>query len=203
MTQKPKVAKSKHGAIVLSDKQEAWMVAHFKHTKNSEIAERFGISVRTVNRIAAHLGLTKTPQFMRKCLLETAAAANRSHRINGTYPPKGYKIPNSEKTRFKPGEKPIDRLGPKREAERLAKSAVSRRELFRLERARALYGLPRQTKLSVVKRPHKQALMRYYLRKKGYIIERGSTVAYYNSETIRSRELEERPMTGFTFLEQQ
>ena len=185
--------------IVLSEKQEAWLAKHFKHTKNEEIAKKFGISMRSVNRLAERRGLTKSPQFMKKCQAETAAAANRSHRINGTYPPKGYKIPRSEEFQFKKGEKPIDRLGAKREAERVAKCVESRKQTFKLEKARALYGLPRQTKLNVVKRPVKQIYQRYYLRKRGYLVERGSNIAYYNSSTNRSLELESRPMTGFTF----
>ena len=192
--------RGKFGAIILTDQQEAWFARHFKHTKNEKIAERFGISLRSVNRLAEKRGLTKSRQFMKKCQVETTAAAHRSNLINGTYPPKGYKIPNREKTYFQKGVKPIERLGARREAKRVAKCVESRRKTFKLEKARALFGLPRQTKLQVIQRPRKQVHMRYYLRKKGYIIERGSNVAYYNSETQRSLELESRPKTGFTFI---
>lgn len=195
-------SRGKFGAIILSEEQEAWLFKHFKHTKNEDIAKKLNVSPRSVNRLAEKRGLVKTKQFMKKCQTETAAAANRSHKINGTYPPKGYKIPNSEATRFKKGVKPIDRLGPRREAERVAKCVASRKETFRLEKARALFGLPRKTKLQVVQRPRKQVYMRYYLRKRGYIIERGSNVAYYNSETQRSLVLESRPRTGFSFQQQ-
>ncbi len=34
--------------IVLTPKQERWLTNHFKHTKNSECAERLGISPRSV-----------------------------------------------------------------------------------------------------------------------------------------------------------
>lgn len=188
--------------IVLTPKQEAWLRKHFKHTKNEEIAQKLGISVRSVNRKASKMGLQKTRQFIRKCQLEAAQKANESNRINGTYPPKGYKIPNCEQYRFQKGVRPIDRIGAKREAARIMKSAESRRATFKLEKARALYGLPQQTKLRVVQRPRKQILMRYDLRQRGYIIERGSNVAYYNNDTKRSQKLESRPRTGFTFLEQ-
>ena len=192
---------SKFTPIALTDEQEAWFQKHFKHTKNEEIAQRLGISVRSVTRKASKMGLQKTKQFIRKCQLNAAQKANESNRINGTYPPKGYKIPNGEQYRFKKGERPIDRIGAKREAERISKSAESRRATFKLEKARALYGLPRQTKLKVVQRPRKQVHMRYYFRQLGYIVERGSNVVYYNSETKRSLKLESRPRTGFTFLE--
>ena len=188
--------------IKVTPEQLEWLKKHFKHTKNEEIARKLGISLRSVNRLASKIGLQKTKQFIRKCQLEAAQKANESNRINGNYPPKGYAIPNREKNWIKKGEKPIDRLGAKKEAERVAKSAASRAKTFQIERARALYGIPQQTKMSVVKHPRKQIQMRYYLRKLGYIAKRGSNVIYYNNETKRSLKLESRPRTGFTFLEQ-
>lgn len=185
--------------IVLTEKQLKWLDKHFKHTKNDDLAKHLDISPRSVSRIAKKRGLVKSRPFIRKCQLEAAAKANFSNRINGTYPPKGYQIPGGEKYRFRKGEKPIDRIGAKREVERVAKSAETRRQSFKLERARALYGLPRQTKLNVVRRPKKQIQMRYDLKKKGYIIERGGFIAYYDENTRRDMRLEARPMTGFTF----
>lgn len=189
--------------IVLTEQQEAWLQKHFKHTKNEKIAAKLNVSLRSVNRLAERRGLTKSKQFIRKCQEESTAKTNKIMLERGLYPPKGYIIPRSEEFRFKKGEKPIDRLGAKRNAERIARCAQSRKETFRLERARALYGLPRQTKLNVVKRPHKQIHTRYYLRKRGYIVERGSNTAYYNSETKRSPDIESRSRSGFVFLEQQ
>lgn len=194
--------RGKFGAIILTDQQEAWLLKHFKHTKNEDIAKKLGVSPRSVNRLAEKRGLKKSRQFIRQLQLDAAAAANKSNRINGTYPPKGYQIPNKEKGYFKKGEKIIDRIGPKREAERIAKCAQSRKKTFKLERARALFGLPRQTKLNVVQRPRKQVHVRYYLRKRGYVVERGSNVAYYNSQTQRSLKMETNPPAGFSFLEQ-
>ena len=190
---------NKFKPIVLTDKQLAWLDKHFKHTKNADVAEKLGVSLRSVNRLAERRGLKKSKQFMTKCQENATAKAHESNLRNGTYPPKGYRIPNSEKGQFKKGEKPVDRLGVKREAERVAKSAASRKEIFRLEKARALFGLPRQTKLQVVKRPKKQIQMRYELKKRGYIIERGGFVAYYDKDTRRHLAFESKPMTGFTF----
>ena len=186
---------------MLTPEQELWLKNHFKHTKNDDIARRLGISVRSVNRIAGELGLKKSRQFMQKTQHNAANKANESHRRNGTYPPKGYIIPRSEEFRFRKGERPIDRIGKEREAERIRKGVESRNELRKLEKARALYGLPRQTKLNVVKRPRLQIQLRHYLKKHcGYIVDRGSFVFYYTDETKRSAEIESRPRTGFTFL---
>lgn len=84
--------------IVLTERQEAWLVKHFKHTKNADVAAKLGISPQAVARFAARLGLKKTPQFMKKCQREMTDAAHRSHLRNGTYPPKGYIIPRVQLT---------------------------------------------------------------------------------------------------------
>lgn len=187
--------------IVLTPDQEKYLKNHYKHTKNADLSDRLGISVRSVNRIAKSMGLEKSRQFIRKTQLEAANKANESHRKNGTYPPKGYIIPRSEEFRFRKGERPIDRIGKKRETERIRKSVESRNELRKLEKARTLYGLPRQTKLNVVKRPRSQIQLRYYLKKHcGYIADRGGFIFYYTDETKRSAEIESRSRTGFTFL---
>ena len=187
--------------ITLTPEQESWLKKHFKHTKNDDIARRLGISVRSVNRIAGELGLKKSRQFMQKTQQNAANKANESHRRNGTYPPKGYIIPRSEEFRFRKGERPIDRIGKEREAERIRKGVESRNELRKLEKARALYGLPRQTKLNVVKRPRSQTQLRYYLKRHcGAIAARGGSIFYYSADTKRSAEIESRPRTGFTFL---
>lgn len=187
--------------IVLTPDQEKYLKNHYKHTKNADLSARFGISVRSVNRIAKSMGLEKSRQFIRKTQLEAANKAKESHRKNGTYPPKGYIIPNSEKFWFKKGERPVDRIGKKREAERVRKGVETRAELRKLEKARVLYGLPRQTKLNVVKRPKSQIQLRYYLKRHcGYIADRGGFIFYYTDETKRSAEIESRPRTGFTFL---
>lgn len=187
--------------IVLTPDQEKYLKNHYKHTKNADLSARFGISVRSVNRIAKSMGLEKSRHFIRKTQLDAANKANESHRKNGTYPPKGYMIPNREKTYFRKGEKMSDRFGPKIYAERIKNNTESVAKTRRLEKARALYGLPRQTRLNVVKRPRSQTQLRYYLKRHcGYIADRGGFIFYYTDETKRSAEIESRPRTGFTFL---
>lgn len=175
--------------IVLTPKQERWLTNHFKHTKNSECAERLGISPRSVVRIARELGLTKSRQFMAKCQRETAEAAKLSHRLNDTYPPKGFRIPKSEVGQFKPGVTCRQRLGARREAERLRKSAESRRATIKKERARIVWGLEQKTKLKLVTSP-KKIQYRYELRQRGYQIARGASEAYVTAQTSRSSKVE-------------
>lgn len=185
--------------ITLTDKQTAWLVKHFKHTKNAEIAERLGISESSLHRMARSLGLKKTRQFQAKCQEAAAKAADLSHRINGTYPKKGYRIPRSEEFQFKSGVSNIERLGARKEAARLAKVHESLSKTRRLERGRALFGLPQQTKLRVVRHPQQLIKDRHYLKKCGYILDERNKVAYWTPETRRAKRLEAMPKRFYTF----
>ena len=178
----------------LTPEQEKWMIAHFKHTKNEEIARRFGWSQSTMHRFARRLGLKKSKQFMHACQRETTRKAMESHLKNGTYPPKGYIIPRSEENRFKKGETNRQRLGKRGERKRIEKAAATRRQTVKEERARVLFGLPQKTKLKIVRRPHYVCCQRYYLRKLGYVIPRGSFIVYYGPETERSEKYETRTL---------
>lgn len=183
----------------LTPKQEAWLVRHFKHTKNAEIAERLGVCVRTVNRLATIYGLKKTPQFRHKTQLEAAAAAKLSHLRHGTYPPKGYIIPRSEEFQFRPGEKPKDRIGEKKWKEAHDRAVESRKKTWRYEHARYIFGVPRKTKLPVAKQPQQRIQDRYYLKKRGYIIDDPNCIAYWTADTRRSTRLEARPRRYYIF----
>lgn len=188
----------------MTPEQEEWMRLHFKHTKNAEIASRFGWSETTMHRFAREMGLTKTPQFQAEMQRNAVQKAKESCLRNNSYPPKGYHIPNSELYRFKKGERNVDRLGEKGEKERIAKVTASRRETVRKERARILFGLEQKTKMKLIKQPKKAVDKRLYLRKLGYIIPRGSMVVYYDENTKRSFEMENRKRgdkyyVGFTF----
>lgn len=186
--------------IALTPEQERWLVAHFRHTKNDDIMERLGISHSTLHRKARELGLTKTRQFMRKVQREAADKAKASHLRNGTYPPKGYIIPRSEEFRFKAGVTPVERLGKRRERQRIERSAESRRKTLREEKARALFGVPRKTKLRVVKEPKGKTEHRWYLKMRGYILDERELIAYWTDETRRSVILESRPRKWYRFL---
>lgn len=185
--------------ITLTPEQEKWLIAHFKHTKNEEIGERLGISQSSVHRFARELGLTKTKQFMRKVQKNTSERAKASHLRNGTYPPKGYRIPRSEEFQFKKGVSNIQRLGKAGERKRVEKSAASRRKTFKVERARKLFGLPQQTKLRVMREPRGKTCHRWYLKKRGYIIDDRELIAYWTEDTRRATILEKRPRQWYKF----
>lgn len=176
--------------IILSPQQERWLIRHFKHTKNDEIMSRLGLSHSTLHRFAREFGLTKSRKFMKKCQTATTEAAWRANRRNN-WPPKGYRIPNSEKNYFKKGITNLQRIGPKREAERIAKAAASRRETRRKERASILFGLPQKTKLKIFGNPNRTQI-RYQLKKRGYLVERGGREAIVTPQTQRHLFYEEK-----------
>lgn len=170
--------------IILSPKQERWLVRHFKHTKNDEIMSRLGLSHSALHRFARELGLTKSRQFMKKCQAATTQAAWIANRRKG-WPPKGYTIPRSRECGFQKGVTNLQRLGPKRDAERIRKAAESRRATVKRERARIIWGFEQKTKLKLVT-SRKKISSRYALRRRGYDIARGASTAYIVCETRRS-----------------
>lgn len=187
--------------IELTERQTAYLIRHFKHTKNPELAEKLGISETALHRFARLYGLKKTPQHMRKMQRNTAEKAKESHLKNGTYPPKGYRIPRSEEFQFRPGEKPVDRLGEKRNKERIAKSAASRAATYHDELLRSKWGLEQRTKMRVIATPRQLIADRHYLKVRGYIIDEAKKVAYYTPETHRATRLEAKPKRFYEFKE--
>ena len=185
--------------IVLTPKQEAYLVKHYRNTKNDILMEKLGLKFSTFHRIVRQLGLTKTKRFMKKCQKETAAAAKASHLRNGTFPPKGYRIPRSEEFWFKPGETSEKRIGKRRERKRIEKCAAARKQTFREEKARAYFGLPQRTKMRVVRQPRQKICDRCYLKRCGYILDEKNLIAYWTSDTRRATRLEAQPRRFYVF----
>lgn len=89
--------------IHLDSRDLLWLKLNYPHMRTEICALKLGISLRSCVRIARKLGVEKTPQFMKECQAFTTRKAKESHLRNGTYPPKGFIIPGSEKYRFKLG----------------------------------------------------------------------------------------------------
>ena len=84
------------------------------------------------------------------------------------------------------------------------KISASMKARYRSERLRIKWGLPQKTCMRVAFRRKNQANnKRYILRSKGYVIERGSKIAYITPDTTRSARVERRAQAiGFKFIEQ-
>lgn len=122
-----------------------------KHS-NRRIMQWFGISFSVLQRFKRELGLEKD---MRKIRREQARDAKRTCEKNGFYESlRGKKPPEAalEATRrlratgFNPMKR-LKEISPRRYKATLDRMGKTRRELFRKERLRALYGLERKTRL--------------------------------------------------------
>ena len=179
--------------------KEAWLVKHFRNTKNDVIMKKLGLSHSTLHRFARELGLKKTKQFMRKCQRATSEAAKASHLANGTYPPKGYIIPRSEEFRYKPGEKPWSKCGRRRWNRGRKKASETWKHTFLVDRVRRQNGFPQITKLKTGTTPLRKIQDRSYLKKRGYILDEENVVAYWTPETRRATRLEKMPRRFYRF----
>jgi hypothetical protein len=187
--------------IVLTPEQEAWLVKHFRNTKNDILMEKLGLKFSTFHRLVRQLGLKKTKQFMKKCQKATSDAAKASHIANGTYPPKGYRIPRSEEFQYKPGDKPWTRCGRRKWNRARKKAAETWKETFKEDRCRRRWGLPQKSRLRVTETPHQKIIDRSYLKKRGYILDEANVIAYWTPETHRATRLEARPRRFYKFAE--
>ena len=185
--------------ITLTPEQEAWLVKHFRNTKNDILMEKLGIKFSTFHRIVRLLGLKKTKRFMKKCQRATSEAAKASHIANGTYPPKGYRIPRSEEFQYKPGDKPWEKCGRRKWNNARKKGAEKWKETFKEDRCRRRWGLPQKTRLRVTETPHQKILDRSYLKKRGYILDEVNVIAYWTPETQRATRLEAGPRRFYKF----
>lgn len=184
----------------LTDKQLAWFIKHFRNTKNDEIMEKLGIGESTLHRVARKYGLKKTKQFVKKMRVNATEQAYVVCRRYGIYDAtaermrtkmleissRGERIPGS----FAPGVTNEQRLGKKRDRERIEKARQTRNETIRKERMRAKWDLPRLTNMHILPYGYtdKRRLMsmhRYLFRKFNYIVERGSNDVFYDEHTER------------------
>ena len=200
---KPKVAevpeRRRGQEVVLTDRQTAWLILHFKNTENAVLAATLNICETTLHRLARRYGLKKTKQFMRKCNAKTTEAALAANKATGyaiqreatrkqweEYRARGEKPSGC----FQPGTSFRDRYGEAKDLERRRKAGQTRRETFRKERIRLAWGLEQKTrlnvKLSTKERQRQQACFRYGMKKRGYVVTRGDSTIYYNDETKRS-----------------
>lgn len=153
---------------------------------------RFSISFSTLHRIAREMGLKKSTRFMRKTQALASERAKESHLRNGTYPKKGVQPPNLRRaleegrSGYKKGVTNEQRLGKRKNAERIAKAAATRRQTIAAERRRVLFGLEQRTRLRVVRQSRNKLCYRSNLRKVGYIEDpHDHNVYYYPSEEMR------------------
>lgn len=193
------------GGRSLTEKQIAWIVKHYAHTKNDDIMAKYGIGESTLHRLARKHGLKKTRQQMRKTQRYATEAAHKACRRYGVYEEtrkrmkqqaeerkaRGERIPGS----FMPGQSNRDRLGARRFRKCIEKATATMREIRRKERVRLHFGLPQLTNLRIsyngyTKTQRNKSIHRHLFRKYNYIVEYGSDEIYYDEETDRRPKME-------------
>lgn len=185
-----------HNKIVLADEQVAWLKDNYATTLNDTIRKRLGISMRTLNRLAKTFGLSKDPAVIEVLRCEKITAEARKRSLLGKY--KGHPE-NGLKTRFKTGYKARERFGEEKFAEMHRKTVETRRKTYIEERARVTFGLPQRTKMRVTRQPRAKIYQRYYLKKRGYILDETNNIAYWTEETTRAVKLEAMTKRYYTF----
>lgn len=168
--------------------QELWLEAHFPTVSNAECARHCGCGWRTIVRKARAMGLVKSCEFMEQSWRSGVDAM----RMNSGEGNKGLEnlLKYGAKHRFKKGVTPLQRLGPEREAERVRKAQESRNKTIKSERVRINWGFEQKTKLRLVRQPQQWVNYRFTMKRRGYIVSRGSREIYYNDNTNRSAAVE-------------
>ena len=184
----------------LIDKQEAWIIKHYKHTKNSDILNKFGIGESTLHRFARKHGLKKSKQFLKKMQRENAERGYAVCLQYGVYEQSAeyareqwrLRKERGETLGFKKGESNKTRMSPQRFKKVMQLAHETRRETIRKERMRIRWGFDQKTKMRLVSGGKDRIHQRYAMRKRGYIVPRGSNIVYYTDDTMRDIRAEER-----------
>jgi len=208
---------------VLNDEQRAWLCRLFPTIENKRLAKAMGISLYKLHCFARELNLTKSEAGLRAIKRRQTKAMVKTNRKNGCYDRKRGHAP-SEATlegnrrrweEYRQGLREstyetLKRTDPKRYQAVKEKRSQNRKELFRKERLRIIYGLERKTSLKVVvMKPYtrSQIAHRHNAMKRGYLLDMdcsegqpGRYAIYYDDDTHRSAKFEDNCIKdGFTF----
>lgn len=185
--------------IILTPQQQAWFVAHYKHTKNEVICAKLGITLSTMQRIKRDLGLTKSQQFMHKMQTNATAAAQIAV-ANETDEQKERRRQqartNGAKSRFAPHEYALRDKSPEELSDIHRRKSETWRKTRREDEIRLNWGYQQQTKFHFARLKdtdlNRQLCgLRYYLRKLCYDIpQKSGMVAYITAYTKRSAKCE-------------
>lgn len=184
----------------LTLEQLEWLKENFGSTKNQELANELGTSPRSITRMARELGLWKTKEFISAMQRNASECGARVNRVNGGNAGTKNLLVYGKAYRFKAGESNRERMSEEAFKEMHRRIGESRKETFRKEKRRVLFGLEQKTGLRVVQCPKEKISLRNNLRKHGYEIARASNEAIVSDNTRRSAIMETRAIQmGITF----
>lgn len=189
------------GGRSLSEEDTAWIIKHYKHTKNADIMARFNIGESTLHRCARKHGLKKSKVFMKKTQRENAENGYEvclDHGVyeqNAEYTRKQWeewkKLPRDQWPGRRVGVKPQHQPGvsPRRYNKRIKEGFEKRRQTVSRERARLLYGIEQKTSLKLTKTmTHKMSAHKHAMIKQCnyFSDEEHPSWIFYDNETTRS-----------------
>lgn len=184
----------------LTLEQLEWLKENFGSTKNQELANELGTSPRSITRMARELGLWKTKEFISAMQRNASECGARVNRVNGGNAGTKNLLVYGKAYRFKAGESNRERMSEEAFKEMHRRIGESRKETFRKEKRRVLFGLEQKTQMRVVQCPREKICLRNNLRKRGYEIARASNEATVTDYTRRSVKMETRgTRMGITF----
>ena len=176
--------------VVLKRSDAKWLKENYVNIPNCKILEHLGISRGVLNRLIKEYHLRKSPEYLKEINKESLRLATKAAKEKG-WPPKGYIIPKSEEARKKGQEKMAEMRADEEINARWRKNmSIGRKKLYRDEKRRVLFGLEQKSKIKVIRASHAKVCCRTELRSLGYIVGRGSNVAYWNADTLRNEERE-------------
>lgn len=162
-----------------------WLAENYPRTKNAELAAALGVSETMLHRLARRLGARKDAGFMRRCQAEAARAAVADGLATGRFRRQSERMKGRVPAAF---EARMSRKGqrPRVPPESRARAAEKRRETFKAERRRLLFGLPQRTRLRVAAQDRGKVCYRYCMRRLGYVELPGEkNVLRYPDEGMR------------------
>jgi hypothetical protein len=175
----------------LTENEIGYIIKHYKHTKNQDLMDRFGIGETQLYRIARLYSLKKSSQFINKTR-KVALKAGTDVIMEYDLMPKGVLPESLRKYHYcRKGISNVKYFGRKKWDGIKIKIRNSINKTIRRERARITFGLPQKTKLKLTSSGEKARSHRHLFKKKGYIVGRGSTHIYWDDNTERSIYMEQ------------
>lgn len=139
----PIIKKKKTTKVQWTSEMLEELIKEFSISYNNELSKKLGISSRTLIRKARELGLEKELGFLDKRRDDISQMARKARKPNKTKGVKGWSVPGSEKTRFKPGNVPA----MKTDRKVVEKVRASRNATIARDKIRRKIGLSPLTKL--------------------------------------------------------
>lgn len=164
--------------IEWTDERIVVLQQYYNVESNEKVAERLGISTRTLTRKAKELGLRKSRAITKSTGLDDVVRElHPDHSIS--------EIAREVRTSTRTIQRIVNRLRLSRtkEQDSQLRSRI-RTKLLKSERARIVFGLDQRTNIKLVTNPSKIRL-RTKLKGEGYIVFRGNATIFYPMELKR------------------